>query len=160
MLQEYYINGDDKDLEKDLLAFFVKFSFKSEPLPIFGSKTVSQKFSSIYRYFEDYFRGGLCFFEKDRYLIVFQEGQQWLDNEIPEFYGKRVAVMIMAASLNKDLDEMLDCVRTLRKNLPLLKEKKNFDVIAWNINRTHKKKAFERIMKSLGGEQIKDCYYV
>lgn len=160
MHEEYYINGSNPELEKDLLALFTRFCFKSEPLPIFGSKTVSQKFSSIYRYFEDNFRGGLCLFKKDRYLVVIQEGQQWIDNEIPEFYGKRVAVMIMAASLNKDLDEMLDSVRTLRKNLPIVKEQKNFDVIAWNINRSHKKKAFERIMESLGGKQIKDCYYV
>lgn len=160
MLHEYNINSSDPELEKDLLALFTRFCFKSEPLPVFGGKTVSQKFSSIYRYFEESFRGGLCFYEKDRYMIVFQEGQKWLDNEIPEFGGKRVAVLIMAASINKDLAEMFDCVRILRKNLPIVKEQKNFDVIAWNINRVRNKKPFERIMEMVGGERLRDCFFV
>lgn len=160
MPQEYHINGSDVQLEKDLLVLFTKFCFKSEPLPIFGGKTVSQKFSSIYKYFEENFKDGLCFYEGDKAFVMYQEGQKWLDNEIPEFYGKKVAVMIMGASLNNDLQGMLWCVNAVKESLTKLKEHYKFDVIAWNINRVRNKKSFERIMEILGGKKLRDCYYV
>lgn len=161
MPQEYYINGTNPELEKDLLTLFAKFCFKSEPLPIFGEgRTVSQKFSAIYRYFDENFKDGICFYEANKAFVMYQEGQKWLDNEIPEFYGKKVAVMIMGASLNNDMEEMIWCVRAVKESLTKLKEQYNFDVVAWNINRVRNKKPFERIMKILGGKKLRDCYYV
>jgi len=161
MLKEYDINGSQPELEKDLLALFAKFCFKSEPLPIFGGKkTVSQKFSAIFNHYNEILKGGLCFHEDGKRFAVFKEGQEWLDNEIPEFAGKKLSVLIMGASLNKDLSGARYCMEILRECFRRLKEEKGFDVIAWNINRTHKKKAFERIMKLLGGKQLGDVYYV
>ncbi len=160
MLEEYNINGSNPEIEKDLLALLTRFCFKSEPLPIFSGKTVSQKFSSIYDFYNDFLRGGLCFFEAGKGFAVFKEGQRWLDTEIPEFYGKKISVMIMGASLNNDLSGAKYCMETLKECFRRLKENKGYDVVAWNINRISKRKPFERIMKILGGKQIKDCWYV
>ncbi len=160
MLEEYYINASRPELEKDLLALFAKFCFKSEPLPIFGGKTLSAKFINIYDYFDTLIKGSLCFYEEGKGFAAFREGQNWLDNEIPEFRGKKIAVMIMGASLNKDLSGAKYCMETLKESFRRLKENHGFDVIAWNINRVLKKKAFERIMKQLNGKQLDDCYYV
>ena len=94
MLKVYDINGANPELEKDLLALFAKFCFKSEPLPIFSCKTVFNKFSNIYNYFDTILKGGTCFYVEGKGFAVFKEGQQWLDTEIPEFAGKKLSVLI------------------------------------------------------------------
>lgn len=161
MLIEYYINNSDPKAEKSLLSLWTRFCLKSPPLIIFEEqKTLSDKVSAIRDYYYEYFSGNLCFYEKNKGFAVFGEGEKWLDNSIPQFRGKRIAVMIMGASLNSDLSGAKYCMRMLKECFRRLKEEKGFDVIAWNVNRNIKKKGFQRIMNSLGGTKIEDCWYV
>jgi len=159
-VREYQINGQNKELESDLLALWAKFCFKSPPLEELDKKTVSQKFSAAHKYYNDNFVGNLCFYERDRGFAVFGEGQKWLDYPIQEFAGKKVAVLIMGASLNKDLSDARFSLILLQESFRRLKEEKNYDVVVWNINRKTKKKGFERLMKILGGKKLEDCWFV
>lgn len=160
-LQRYHINGQDAVLEAKLLECFKRFCYKSPPLSCLKGKTPHTTDCLISDYFEENFRGNLCFYAGDvKGFAVFGNGQKWLDEPIQEFSGQKVAVLIMGATHNNSLAEAKFALKLLSESFRRLKETLKYDVVAWNQNREHKKKGFEKMMKLLGAKKIKNCYYV
>jgi hypothetical protein len=160
LIEEYYINGQNLSLEKELLAVWTKFCLKSKPLPIFhNDKTVSQRISTAKGYFYENFAENRCFFVRRKGFVVFGDSQKWLDEPIPELFGKKVAVLIMAASLNESCKESWHKILFLKECFRRLKAE-NYDVIAWNLNRQHKRRAFARMIQTLGAKELRSCQYV
>ncbi len=160
-LQEYHINGSDKALETKLLECFKRFCYKSPPLACLKGKTIKETDSLIRYYFEENFRGNICFYAGNvKGFAVFGEGQKWLDEPIQEFLGRKIAVLIMGATQNGDLREARLALELLTESFRRLKEYSGFTVVAWNQNREHKQKGFNKLMKLLGAKKIRNCYYV
>lgn len=160
-LEHHHINGENPVLEAKILECFRRFCYKSPPLPFLKGKTLKETDSAILAYFEENFRGNLCFHDKNvKGFAVFGEGQKWLDEPMEEFSGQKIAVLIMGASQNDNLGEARLALTILEESFRRLKEIFRYDVVAWNQNREHKQKGFERIMKLLGAKKIKTCYFV
>jgi hypothetical protein len=160
-LESHHINHQDPILEAKILECFRRFCYKSPPLPFLKGRTIKETDSEILSYFEENFRDNLCFHDKNvKGFAVFGEGQKWLDESIPEFEGRKIAVLIMGASQNENLGEARLALTILNESFRRLKEVLKYDVVAWNQNREHKQKGFERIMKLLGAKKIKTCYFV
>lgn len=160
-LESYHINNSNPALEAKILECFRRFCYKSPPLPFLKGKTIKETDSAILAYFEENFRDNLCFYAGDvKGFAVFGDGQKWLDDPILEFSGQKVAVLIMGATQNDSLAEAKFALGLLNESFHRLKEALKYDVVAWNQNRRHKQKGFEKIMKTLGAKKIKTCYYV
>ncbi len=160
-LESRYINGKNPILEAKILECFKAFCYKSPPLPCLRGKTLCETDDLISDYFEENFRGNICFHDKNvKGFAVFGEGQKWLDEPIPEFAGKKVIVLIMGATQNNNLAEAKIALSILQESFRRLKEYSDNTVVAWNQNRQFKQKGFERIMKLLGAKKIKSCFYV
>ncbi len=160
-IEEYDINGSNPSLENELLVLWAKFCMKSNPLPIFeGRKTVSQKFSLAFKYFESNFRGNKCFYIKEHEAFaVFGSGQKWLDSPVSSLTGKKTAVLIMAASLNPSPKHAWHMVYCIQECCSLLR-KQGYEMVAWNINRQSKKEPFLRMIKRFGAKTTENCHVV
>lgn len=159
-IQEYYINGSDSTLERKLMNIWVNFCIKSPPLPQFEKKNLRETQNEAKKYFNENFRGNLCFFDGESRFAMFGEGQKWLDHEILEFRGQKTISLIMGATLNSSLREGYYSLKLLEECFRRLKEEYKYQKITWNQNRAHKQKPFEKMMKTLGGEKINDCWHV
>ena len=157
-IKHCYINGEDKEFETELLSHWVKFCFKNSPLPQLEASSLNERFKKAVQYFEDHFRGNLCFFEEKRGFVIFGEGEKWLDSPFP--IKNNIAVLVMAVGFSSSLAEANISLTFLLEAFRRLKEDMGYSVIAWNQNRTIKKRGFERILKKLGAKNIGDTYYV
>lgn len=85
-------------------------------------------------------------------FALFGFGTKWLDaaQEEKQKLPKDLAVLIMGATLNKTLSDSYGAIKLLKESFSLLKEKYGTPVVAWNINRSHKRKPFERLMSKVG----------
>ena len=90
--------------------------------------------------------------------MIFGDGKNWLDDPTATLPAGKLATMIMGAS-EKTLDPY-DSIKMLQEFFRRLKEKYGYDVVAWNQNREFRRKPFERLMKTLGGKQTGDCFYL
>lgn len=150
-LKEYYINGSDPELEKELLSLWVENVFKKEPLPEFSQKTIHEKFSAAYNYFGRHFSGNLCLY-CDLGFAVFGIGGKWLDED-PQLKETPI-VLIMGATRGKSLKDAFLAVRLLEECFKILKNK-GWKNILWNINRETKKRPFERLLSKIGENKEK-----
>lgn len=145
-LKEYYINGSNPELEKELLSIWVETAFKKDPLPELSKKTIHEKFSAAYSYFGRYFSGNLCLY-CDLGFAVFGIGEKWLDEnpKVPE----TPMVLIMGATCSKSLKDAHAAINLLKECFQILKNK-GWNNILWNINRETKKRPFERLLSKIG----------
>jgi len=134
-------------------AIWRAFCAKNRPTPDFDAKTLNERLKMADSYYTKFFVGNLCFLEENGFAI-FGNGQKWLDEPVDCLKDEKTAVLIMGANVGKRSGQ-----QTLSILLGIFHQlMSDYSVVAWNQNRVFRQKSFERLMKFLSPQKIKNTY--
>jgi len=165
VIGEYTINGDNNKLEEQIKDCFSKFCWKSPPMSNFESKTLYGSLNEIELFWRENFTDNLCFYEGNvERFALYGFGEAWLETDCAAsnfLRGKKVAALIIGASLNRGFWEARHSLNCLQETFRRLKENYKMDVVCWNINRSNRRMAFERFLnRHVGSKRVGSVYYV
>ena len=153
-LKAFHINGQFPNLEAKALQLWQKFCLKSEPLQQLGGKTVSDKISIANEYWNKAFKNNLCLYDGNiSRIAIYGFDEKWFtaSKESKKLLsGQKFAVLIMGASINNSLSEVVKTINWTKETFSYLRENFGIEKIVWNANRVKKKTPFLRFLSSIG----------
>lgn len=156
-MKAFYINGQFPNLEAKALQLWQKFCLKTEPLPELAGKTLADKISAANLYWIENFQGNLCLYDGNiSRIAVYGFGEKWFtaSKESKKLLnGQMPAVLIMGASINNSLSEVIKTINWTKETFSYLRENFGIEKIVWNANRVKKKTPFLRFLSSIGEDK-------